>query len=115
MSRLFVHLYLDEDVSVLIAKLVRSRGFEATTTLEAGQLGKSDAGQLAFAAEKGMALVTHNRRDFEILDQQYRASGLKHRGIIVAVRRPPHEIVRRLLKILNHVTANEMENQLRYI
>ena len=31
------------------------------------------------------------------------------------VRRSPYEIVRRLLIILNHVTADEMENQLRYI
>ena len=115
MSRLFISLYLDEDVSTLVTKLVRSRGFEATTTVEAGQLAKSDAEQLAYAVERQLALLTHNRVDFEILDQQYRASGLKHYGIIVAVRRPAHEITRRLLKILNHVTADELENQLRYI
>ena len=33
----------------------------------------------------------------------------------LAVRRPPHEIARRLRIILNHVTADEMKNQLRYI
>jgi predicted nuclease of predicted toxin-antitoxin system len=115
MSRLFIQLYLDEDVSTLVAKLVRSRGFEATTTLEANRLGKSDAEQLAHAAEREMALLTHNRADFEALDHAYRASGLKHCGIIVAVRQPPRETVRRLLMILNHVTADEMENRLRYI
>jgi hypothetical protein len=36
MSRLFIELYLDEDVSVLVAKLVRALGFEAITTQEAG-------------------------------------------------------------------------------
>jgi hypothetical protein len=41
-SRLFVELYLDENVSVLVAQLVRARGFAATTTQEAGQAGKSD-------------------------------------------------------------------------
>jgi hypothetical protein len=35
--------------------------------------------------------------------------------IIIAVRRSPYEIVRRLLAILNHVPADEMKNQLRYI
>ena len=32
-----------------------------------------------------------------------------------AVRHPPYEIVRRLLLILNQVTADEMQDQLRYI
>jgi len=36
-------------------------------------------------------------------------------GIIIAVRRPPYEIVRRLSLILNQVTADEIQNQLRYI
>ncbi len=36
-------------------------------------------------------------------------------GMILAVRHNPYEITRRLLLILNHVTADEMENQLRYI
>jgi hypothetical protein len=61
------------------------------------------------------ALLTHNRTDFEALAQQYFAAGQVHYGIIVAVRRPPQAITRRLLTILNQVTADEMENQLRYI
>ena len=35
MSRLFIELYLDEDVDVLVADLVRARGFKVTTTQEA--------------------------------------------------------------------------------
>jgi hypothetical protein len=31
-SRLFIEFYLDEDVSVLVADLVRARGFIASTT-----------------------------------------------------------------------------------
>ena len=42
MSPLFVELYLDEDVDVLVADLVRTRGFKVTTTQEAGQIGKND-------------------------------------------------------------------------
>ncbi|MEJ7616006.1 MAG: hypothetical protein WKF30_03300 [Pyrinomonadaceae bacterium] len=38
MSRPFVELYLDEDVSVLIAELLRVRGFGVQTTQEAGRL-----------------------------------------------------------------------------
>jgi hypothetical protein len=49
------------------------------------------------------------------LAQTYFATGQTHSGSIIAVRHPPYEIVRRLLLILNHVTADEMQNQLRYI
>ncbi|MEJ7616007.1 MAG: hypothetical protein WKF30_03305 [Pyrinomonadaceae bacterium] len=43
------------------------------------------------------------------------AEGRKHYGIIIAVRRPVHEIVRRLMAILSQTTADEMEDQLIYI
>jgi predicted nuclease of predicted toxin-antitoxin system len=114
-SRLFIELYLDEDVDVLIADLVRARSFQAITTREAGQTGKDDVEQLAHAVGQQKTILTHNRSDFESLAQQYLAAGQTHYGIIIATRRSPYEIVRRLLAILNQVTADEMENQLRYI
>ena len=91
MNRLFIELYLDEDVDVLVAELLRAHGFVAVTASEAGQLGKSDADQLAYAA------------------------GRTHYGIILAGRRSAYEIVRRLLLILNSVTADEIQNQVRWI
>lgn len=115
MNRLFVDLYLDEDVNVLVADLVRARGFNAVTTQEAGRKGTSDADQLTFAASQQWTLLTHNRNDFEELAQEYFAAGKSHSGIIIATRRVPHEIARRLLVILNHVTADEVINQIRYI
>jgi hypothetical protein len=114
-TRLFVSLYLDEDVSVLVAKLVRSRGLSALTTQEAGQLGVSDVQQLAYAADKQMAILTHNRADYEQLARQYRDAGRAHAGIIIAVRRLPQEIARRLFVLLNQLTADEMDNQILYI
>ncbi|KAB8319828.1 hypothetical protein SD81_013625 [Tolypothrix campylonemoides VB511288] len=115
MSRVFISFYLDEDVNVLLADLLRARGFEATTAQEAGQLGKTDEEQLAYAVSQGMTLLSHNRVDFEALAQAYFAANQEHYGIIFAVRRPPQEILRRLLIILNQVTADEMTNQVRYI
>jgi predicted nuclease of predicted toxin-antitoxin system len=115
-NSLFIELYLDEDVSVLVAELLRARGFVAITAREAGRhLQKSDAEQLAYAVSHSKALLTHNRADFEALARQYYEGGRTHHGIILAVRRSPHEIVRRLLAILNQVTADEMQNQVVYI
>ena len=55
MSRLFVELYLDEDVHVLVAELVRSYGFAATTARGARMLGSADEDQMAYAARTGKA------------------------------------------------------------
>lgn len=115
MSQLFIHPYLDEDVSILVATLIRSRAFAATTCVEANMAGSSDAEQLAFAAERGMTLVTHNRVDFGQLAQQYGTAGRHHAGVIIAVRRPANQLAGRLLTILNAVSADEMNDQLLYI
>ncbi len=116
MSRLFVNLYLDEDVDVLVAKLMQAYGFQATTTQAAGQLGATDEEQLAHASRHERAILTHNRADFEALAQAACAEAARtHHGIFLAVRRSPYEIARRLRVILNHVTAGEMQNQVRYI
>lgn len=114
-SRLFIELYLDEDVDVLVAQLLRARGYSAVTTQDAGLLGASDEEQLDFATSRQLALVTHNRAHFEEQIRQRFATGKHHGGIIIASRHEPQEIVRRLLIILDSTTADEMENQVRYI
>jgi hypothetical protein len=125
MDRRFIELCLDEDVDVLVADLIRARGFDVITTREAAQLHATDEQQLAHSVSQRRAngeptesqrraFLTHNRADFELLHQQYLAEGRHHDGII-ATRHTPYEIVRRLLLILNDVTADEMRDQLRYI
>lgn len=115
MNSLFISLYLDEDVSVLVADLVRAKGFDATTARDERKLHATDEEQLAYAVSQCRALVTHNRVDFEELVQSYFNSGKVHYGVFFAVRRSPQEIARRLLAILNQVTVDEMQNQVRYI
>lgn len=115
MSRLFIELYLDEDVDILVADLIRARGFSVLTTRQAGQLHANDSRQLAYAASHNRTLLTHNRADFEALHQTYLMTGQHHEGIIIAVRHSPYEILRRLLLILNQITADEIRDQLRYI
>lgn len=115
MNRLFIELYLDEDVSALVAKLLRVRGFTVQTTQEAGRTETDDDKQLEYAVSQQRVVLTHNRDDFAQLAQEYFAAGRKHYGIIIAVRRPPHEIVTRLMTILSQTTADEMEDQVIYI
>ena len=115
MNPLFIELYLDEDVDVLVGTLLRARGFTALTPREAGQRHNSDAEQLAYAVSQRKTFLTHNRADFEALAKESWAARQTHYGIIIAVRNPAQEIVRRLLRILNQVTADEMQDQVRYI
>ena len=115
MSQLFIELYLDEDVDSFIAVLIRNRGFVATTAREESRLSLDDSEQLAYATERKWAIMTHHRNDFLALANEYYASGRSHYGIIIARRRPPQEIVRLLITILDRVTADEFQNQVRYI
>lgn len=115
MSEIFISVYLDEDVNVLIAELVHLQGFHALTVTEVGRRGKSDAEQLKFATENGYAILTHNRKDFEKLAQKYFINNQTHSGIIISVRRPVHLIAEKLLEVLNDLTADEMKNQIIYI
>jgi predicted nuclease of predicted toxin-antitoxin system len=113
--RLFAHLYLDEDVDVLVARLLEARGFSATTTQESGRTGRSDREQLVYATENECALLTHNRVDFERLARQFVEQGRTHYGIILATRRPPHQLTNRLLRLLDSITADELKNQTFYV
>jgi hypothetical protein len=72
---------VDEKVDVLLANLVRARGFEVVTTVEAIKRGKTDAEQIAFAVSQLRALLTHNRADFEQIAQQYLAAEATHFGL----------------------------------
>jgi hypothetical protein len=115
LNRLFIHLYLDEDVDVLVAHLLRGRGFDATTTIDAGQLGSPDEQQLLYAARNEMAVLTHNREDFEALATRFYETGRTHSGIFIATRHPPQRVVQRMLILLDDITAEEMVNQLIYL
>jgi hypothetical protein len=112
---LFADLYLDEDVSVLVATLLRARGFNVTTTRDQEMLGQPDQQQLTRATELRRCIITHNRVDYEQLHREYLARGKKHFGIIVGARRDAYELTRRVAKLLDTVASDEIENQLYYI
>jgi len=112
---LFVEIYLDEDVSVLVADLLRVRGFVAVTTQQAGNLGASDRAQLDYATGQQLTLITHNRADFELLAQEYFLSGAEHSGVVIAARRTPMDILKRLLRVIDSIARDEMRNQIVYI
>ena len=114
-SSLYIHLYFDEDVSAGIVDNLHTRGFDVLSSRDADTLGKPDNEQMFYAVSLSRAIVTHNRADFETQHREFLENGLKHFGVIIAKRRRDAEVVARLLSLLDDATAQEMENQLRYI
>lgn len=112
--KLFASVYTDEDVSSLVATLLRAKGLDVQTTFEAGMLGRSDGEQLAYAASRECCLLTHNRVDFERLHLQYMSDGREHEGIIVVPQKRAYEIAQRAGILLDTLTADEIANQLLY-
>jgi len=115
MSNAVASLLLDEDVSVVVAAVLRARGFDAMTVRDAGRLGRSDAEQLTAAADAGRILLTHNRADFEQLHRTWLTAGRTHPGILIARRRTPADIAARVGRILARLTPGELKNQLLYV
>ena len=115
-SPLFIRLYLDEDVSVFVAQLLRPHGFDVLTTRDAQNLSRSDAAQLQFAAAHQHAILTHNRCDYERLHEAALREHRSHSGILIANRRASDfELARRIMTVLNTFTAEETTNQLLYL
>ncbi|MGH7355216.1 MAG: DUF5615 family PIN-like protein [Candidatus Rokuibacteriota bacterium] len=75
--------YLDEDLSPIIAQLLRTRGFDAVSAHEAGMIGVSDREQLACATREQRVLVTRNGRDFRALANVRVREQHPHAGIVV--------------------------------
>ncbi len=113
--KLFAELYLDEDVSALVATLLRVRGYNVTTVHDEGMLSRDDSDQLARAIALGRCIFTHNRVHFEELHRGCIERGQKHFGIIIGSRRASHELARRIATLLNALAADEIENQLLYV
>ena len=89
-------LYTDEDMSALVATLLKSRGLDVTTVPEQATLGKTDSEQLEIASSLSRCLVTHNRVDFERLHIQYLNENKQHSGIIIVPQKNAYEVARRI-------------------
>lgn len=116
LASLYIPLYFDEDVSADIVNNLRTPGFDVASARDHGMLRRDDDEQMAHAVSQRRAVVTHNRVHFENQHRKLLETGRKHYGIIIAKRRPKDtQVVAKLLALLNTLTAEEMENQIRYI
>ncbi len=112
-SRLYIMLYADADVDGRLAGQIRMNGYDAVSAYEAGNGELEDWEQFDYAISRGRALLTHNARHFEPLLKEYFSYGKEHSGLIISEKLPLGELLRRVLRMLNSVSADEMKNSFR--
>jgi hypothetical protein len=115
---MIVRLYCDEDSEQHgLVQALRNRGVDVVTALEAGMLGEPDDEQLAFATAHARAIYSFNVGDFCELHSQWLAAGALHSGIVLAEQQQYSigEQMRRLLRLINALSAEEMRNRLEFL
>jgi predicted nuclease of predicted toxin-antitoxin system len=112
-AQLLIRLYLDADVDVKLAASLRGAGYDCVSAREVDNAALDDESQMVFAANEGRVLLTHNIQDFVPLFEQWWHAGLNHPGIVVSQQIPFSELRRRVVHLLDNVTADEMKNNLR--
>jgi hypothetical protein len=107
-----VRLYLDADVDVRLASNLRAAGYDCASAREVGHGAASDEAQMAYAAQENRTLLTHNIRHFVPLFERWWHAGVDHSGVLVSQQVPLGELQRRVVRLLNAVSADEMANNL---
>ena len=109
-TRLFIALYTDEDVDQELARQLRHHGFDVVSAREIGKYRLSDRAQLDYAISQQRAIFSFNVKHFVTIFEEYWNAGKDHYGIIVSEQLPLGEVLRRTLRLLDTVMAEEMQN-----
>ncbi len=111
-----IRLYLDEDAQrASLVRALRARSIDVLTANEAGKIGVSDAEQLAFAVSQNRTVFTFNRGDFAKLHAEYLQRRQAHSGIIVSDQLEISVVIRRLLRLLDGRSAEDMRDWLEFL
>ncbi|HKS91377.1 MAG TPA: DUF5615 family PIN-like protein [Tepidiformaceae bacterium] len=116
MSR--VRYYFDDDVGQThLVRYLRELGIDCITSLEAGTFGASDEEHLNESAALGRVICTGNRRDFSALSAELLTRGDSHAGIVLIVRNRYGigELARRLTRLADELSAEEMRDRIEYL
>ena len=110
-----IRLFTDEDIYGAIASAMRLAGFDAVSTPETNRLGESDEAQLSWAATEGRVLVTFNVAHFVQIHTAWLNRNRSHAGLIVSAQRPVGDVLRRLMRLANALSSDDMLNRLEFL
>jgi len=108
-------LLLDEHIWAYLAKLLREQGFDVVHVNEVDLVAVPDEKVVAYAVGEHRAVVTFNIKHFVPLAIRYVEDGKEHYGVVVSKQLSPGELQRRVTKLLESVTAEELKNAVRYL
>lgn len=111
-----IKLYLDEDtISRALINALWARNVDILSAHDAGLISVPDSQHLEYATSMGRTVFTHNTRDFAQLHGQWMAQEREHAGIIVSDQIYVGQLVRRLLRLLDSRSADDMKNWLEFL
>ena len=105
-----IRLLLDEDIPILLAQVLRERGYDVVHATEEGLSGATDDRVFEQAFAHGRVLLTHNVADFLALTERRAVEERPHRGLFLAPQLPFGELLRRTLRALRDRTADDLVN-----
>ena len=111
-------VYLDEDsMDRSLVTALKARGVDVLTAFEAGMIEYDDVDHLVHATLLQRVLLTCNVGDFCRLHAEFADSQRPHTGIICMRQQTASigDIVRRLLRLLNTLSTEEMANRLEFL
>ena len=107
-----IRFHLDENVNDSVARGLRMRGIDVTTSTETDLLASSDDVQLVFAVAQQRVVVTHDD-DFLILH----AAGVKHAEICYChpEKYSIGQLLRALLLVYDCLAGEDMVGHVEYL
>lgn len=106
-------LYLDENLSMAVAGILRGRKCDVQRVQDAGMIGRSDLDQLLFATQHHRCLVSQNIADFVALHTVFVRQDRSHAGIVLVAHDPrPSVVASKLLKRLARESAESLKSKL---
>jgi hypothetical protein len=110
-----IRLYLDEDVHLLLATVLRQRAYDAISAHECGNRGRPDAEQFAFARQEGRSVLTFNARDYVPLAIEAISRTRAFPGLIVSDQLPFRELLRRTCRLLDSRMPEQIANTITWL
>ena len=88
-----IRVYLDEDIPFSFAQALLNRGVDTVQTQLVGNIGKSDNEQLEYSAAQGRTILTHNKKHFILLHNEFLRLGKTRKtelmsGFLNKLRKP---------------------------
>ena len=105
----------DEQIWKRLAPLMREKGFDVVHVYEVGLDHADDEEVLSAAVEKHRAVVTFNIKHFLPFIERYFDDGKEHYGIVVSDEISKGELQRRVTRLLESITEEDLKNTVRYL